>query len=349
MGILRKFALALGSMLALILFVAVVGFVALEVLERKAGDIVADSMRMQRLALEVDSRLQLARQAERDFVVRIGDLGIDAARAAYANEFSARLGEAGRNVAWLQDMERFSVGKPESARSAAKLEELSQSIERYADHFRLLVGQAAISGRDTVQFENRIGELDAEYLHLTSLVRQLAISATNAARSAHDGIATSSLLVKYTLILAVVFALLLAVSIIWVLNKTVARSVVKLSDNAAKLSLGNLDARVEVHGSDEFGRLADSMNSMAERITLLVDDLAGQASEASHRLMEAIDSVSEGFLLFDSENNLVVANRQVLGMCDADDDFFTPGLDVEAICRHNASSGLFINAVGRDR
>lgn len=348
MGILRKFALALGSMLALILFVAVVGFVALEVLERKAGDIVADSMRMQRLALEVDSRLQLARQAERDFVVRIKDLGVDGARAAYANEFSARLGEAGRNVAWLQDMERFSVGKSESVQSSAKLEELSKSIESYAEHFRLLVGQAAISGRDTVQFENRIGSLDAEYLHLTSLVRQLAISATNAARNAHDGIATSSQFVKYTLVVAVLFALLLAASIIWVLNKTVAESVVKLSDNATELSLGNLDARVDIPGSDEFGQLADSMNSMAERITLLVDDLAGQASVASHRLMEAIDSVSEGFLLFDKKEHLVLANRRVHGMCDADPDFFRPGLAMEDLCRHNASSGLFLNAIGRE-
>ena len=68
MGIVRKFAAALGSMLALILFVAAVGFVSLQILEDKAGEIVADSMHMQRLALEVDSRLQLARQDRKSVV-----------------------------------------------------------------------------------------------------------------------------------------------------------------------------------------------------------------------------------------------------------------------------------------
>jgi hypothetical protein len=79
MGIVRKFAVALGSMLALVFLVAVAGFVALNALERKAGTIVAESMDMQRLALEMDSRLQLARQAEQDFTLHIKDLGLERA------------------------------------------------------------------------------------------------------------------------------------------------------------------------------------------------------------------------------------------------------------------------------
>ncbi len=132
---------------------------------------------------------------------------------------------------------------------------------------------------------------------MTSLVRQLAISATDAARSAHEGITRASGVVKVLLVLSVFFALLLAASIIFVLKRTVAESAVRLSDAAGELSLGNLEARADIKSEDEFGQLAKSINSMAERITTLVGDLEGQASVASDRLLEAIDAVTEGFLL----------------------------------------------------
>ena len=348
MGIVRKFAVALGSMLALILFVATIGYMSLDILEGKAADIVADSMRMQRLALEVDSRLQLARQAERDFILRVHDLGVEGSRAAYAGEFAERLGEAGRNVAWLQDMERFSANKRDIGKSAARLEELRLAIERYSDYFRQLVEMAATSGVADFAFERKIGDLDGEFLRLTSMVRQLAVSATDGAHNAHEGIARSSIIVKYALIASVLFALLLAGSIIWVLNRTVAKSVVRLSDAATELSLGNLEARAHVRGDDEFGQLAGSINAMAVRITNLVNDLEGQAAAASDRLFEAIDSISEGFLLYDQRERLILANRRVMEMAGENADFLRPGTPVEEVLRLNAESGLFVNALGRE-
>lgn len=348
MGIVRKFAAALGSMLALILFVAAIGYVSLEVLEGKAADIVADSMRMQRLTLEVDSRLQLARQAERDFVLRIKDLGVDGSRAVYANEFVERIGEARRNVAWLQDMERFDPANGEAVKSSTRLDELHQAIERYAEHFRMLVELAATRGLENQFFQRKMGDMDGEYLRLTSVVRQLAISATDGARNAHDGIAQSSVLVKYLLVLSVLFALLLAASIIWVLNRTVAKSVVRLSDAATELSLGNLEARAIVRGGDEFGQLADSINGMAERITTLVNDLESQAAAASDRLVEAIDSISEGFLLYDRRERLILANKKIHEMAGDNARSITLGTTAEQLLRFNAQSGVFINAIGRE-
>jgi len=348
MGIVRKFAAALGSMLALILFVAAAGYSALHVLEGKAEDIVADSMRMQRLALEVDSRLQLARQAERDFMLRIQETGVEDARTVYATEFAGRLGEAVRNVTWLQDMKRFDASGTEVSQSTLQLVELRESLESYSHNFSRLIDLVAHSRMSGEKFERVVGELDGDYLRLTSLVRQLAISATDAARSAHEGITRASGVVKVLLVLSVFFALLLAASIIFVLKRTVAESAVRLSDAAGELSLGNLEARADIKSEDEFGQLAKSINSMAERITTLVGDLEGQASVASDRLLEAIDAVTEGFLLFDSREQLILANRNIREMAGENAEWFMPGLTFESIARNNAASGLFANAVGRE-
>ena len=348
MGIVRKFAVALGSMLALILFVAAIGFGALEVLEQKVGTIVADSMRMQRLALEVDSRLQLARQAERDFAMRINDLGVEGARTAYAIEFTERVGEARRNVIWLQEMERFSAGRSDADKSAARLAELRDAIEAYALHFRRMVDSVILAGMKPEDFRLMTGELDSDYMQLSSQVRQLAIAATDAARDAREGIALSSSLVKYGMVFCVIFALLLAASIMWVLNRTVARNVIRLSDAATELSLGNLSARAEVSGGAEFRQLGDSLNVMAERMTKLVNDLEGQAAMASDRLVEAIDSISEGFMLFDHQEQLVLANRQAWEMAGENSTSLPRNASASFLLRAFAESGLFVNALGRE-
>jgi signal transduction histidine kinase/HAMP domain-containing protein len=349
MGIVRKFAVALGSMLALILFVAAVGFVSLHVLEKKAGEIVVDSMDVQRLVLEMDSKLQLARQAERDFIQRFRDLGVNGARTVYATEFVERISEAGRNVTWLQEMKHSSQDKADTEKSLVRLAELRQVLEAYSEHFRQLVEMAAWNNVEIRKFEQKASELDDEYTQLTSRVRQLATSATDGARKAHEGIAQSSMLVKYVLVLSVLFALLLAASIIRVLNWTVAKSVVRLSDAATELSLGNLEARVDVDGEDEFGQLADSINSMAERITTLINELEGQAAAASDRLIDAIDAISEGFLLYDRNGRLLLANRRINEVAGENNSYLKPGVSAFELLRGYAESGVFVNSIGREQ
>lgn len=348
MGIVRKFTAALGSMLALILFVAAIGFAALHVLEKRAGEIVVNSMRMQRLALEVDSRLQLARQAERDFILHVNNLGMAGSQNIYAAEFNERINEAEHNVAGLQAMDRFDPKNPNALKSAVRLTELREALKEYANLFRETVKQAARSGTQNTQFERKTGELDGEYLHLTSQVRQLAISTTDAAHDAHKDIAHSSLLVEYLLILSVLLALLLAASIIWVLNRTVAKNAVRLNDTAMELSLGNLEARAEVKSNDEFGQLATSINSMAKRITTLVNGLEKRAATASDRLEDAIDSISEGFLLYDRNGRLLLINRKFKEIIGDAANTLLPGVTVDELLRVSAMSGSFINAIGRE-
>ncbi len=140
-------------------FVAAAGYSALHVLEGKAEDIVADSMRMQRLALEVDSRLQLARQAERDFMLRIQETGVEDARTVYATEFAGRLGEAVRNVTWLQDMKRFDASGTEVSQSTLQLVELRESLESYSHNFSRLIDLVAHSRMSGEKFERVVGEL----------------------------------------------------------------------------------------------------------------------------------------------------------------------------------------------
>lgn len=348
MSVVRKFALSLGSMLALILFVSAMGFAALEILGRRATDIVADSMRMQRLALEVDSRLQLARHVERDLMLHAGQLGKDEERAIYANEFQERLAEAARNVAWLNGMQQYSVNRRDTVESYFLLQELLFGLEHYGENFRQLVEIMSREGGDAPAFMAKSAEVESDFQQLNAIVRELAVSAANGAENASRGIDFYSNLVKYALVASVVFAMLLAFSIIWVLNRAVTRSVVKLRDAATELSLGNMEARADIRTRDEFGQLGMSINSMAVRMTALINNLESEASTASGRLLEAINAVSQGFLFFDRDGVLVLANDRIREIVGKDNDVLEIGVHVDEMLHRMAWNGLFTDAIGRE-
>ena len=348
MSVMRKFALALGSMVALILFVATIGFFSLTFQEQKVADIVADSMRIQRLALEVESRLQLARQAERDFILHMHELGVQGASAAYGAEFLDNVNDAVHNVLWLENLAGMVEGEPLQTRSKHRLMELRKGLERYLETFNHLAEVAESEGMDNT-FKHLVSGLDGEYLSLTTLVRQLALAASDEARNAQAAISQTSMVIKYLLIGSVLFALLLAASITWVLNRTVVKSVVQLRDTAYELSYGNLEARAELSSGDEFGQLAESINGMAERINSLVYDMEVRVDTVNDRLFEVIDATSEGFILYDKHGRLLLTNKQIMEMAGPNVEYLQAGMSREDVLLKQAESGLFINAYGREQ
>ena len=72
-------------------------------------------------------------------------------------------------------------------------------------------------------------------------------------------------------------------------------------------------------------------------------------ADARQRLIDAIESISEGFALYDAEDRLVLCNsvyREILfpGLADV----VVPGTQFETIIRHAAEGGLVAEARGRE-
>jgi len=79
-----------------------------------------------------------------------------------------------------------------------------------------------------------------------------------------------------TLLAAAVIAVLVAAA--------VTRRIRRLRDAAERIAEGDLDARAEESGSDEIGELAESFNTMADRVKDVVESQKGFAGDASHQL-----------------------------------------------------------------
>ena len=147
------------------------------------------------------------------------------------------------------------------------------------------------------------------------------------------------------LVVAAVFtAVMLSVIIAFVLNNSITRNLVKLTQAATELEEGALDVQVEINSDDEIGKLSESFNNMALRIKDLVFDLETQKNTAETHLREAIESIYEGFSLYDSSDRLVLCNSKYREMHARIAHLIVPGAKFEHLMHKGAELGIFPEA-----
>ncbi|MGE5517551.1 MAG: ATP-binding protein [Bacteroidota bacterium] len=115
--------------------------------------------------------------------------------------------------------------------------------------------------------------------------------------------------------------LMAAMALALLANRSIIGPIHRLSKVAARISAGDLSQRAAGEArSDEIGDLARAFNAMTARLVDLVSTLEGRIDSrtrdlttAQSRLREAIESISEGFVLCDETDRVVIANQR---FCD---------------------------------
>ena len=76
---------------------------------------------------------------------------------------------------------------------------------------------------------------------------------------------------------------------------------------------------------------------------------AGQdSSEQLATLADAVESLSEGFALFDRDDRLVMCNSQYRDFHKVSADIIEPGMQWVELMRADLDKGLFVEAVGKE-
>jgi signal transduction histidine kinase/CheY-like chemotaxis protein len=95
----------------------------------------------------------------------------------------------------------------------------------------------------------------------------------------------------------------------------------------------------------------DSDRAMLERSLELsskeLSDARDQATEARRRLTDALESISEGFFLFDAEDRLVVCNSRFRELYPGLADIVVPGVTFETILKTVTERGILTDTAGR--
>jgi signal transduction histidine kinase len=92
-------------------------------------------------------------------------------------------------------------------------------------------------------------------------------------------------------LLASAFSITLAIFVGWMMSKSVVRPLVALTQATNQMEQGDLSARADVLGQDEFGQMAQSFNRMAQRIEETISTLQRFVSDAAHELNTPITAL----------------------------------------------------------
>jgi class 3 adenylate cyclase/HAMP domain-containing protein len=126
----------------------------------------------------------------------------------------------------------------------------------------------------------------------------------------------------------------------------------RLQEGAARIGGGELTGRIEIATGDELEALAGDFNRMAARLEesyasleQKVERRTSELASARQRLIDAIESISEGFAFYDADDRLQLCNTRYRELLYGGSDVeIEPGTPFEAIVRRALEHGLIEEA-----
>jgi len=122
------------------------------------------------------------------------------------------------------------------------------------------------------------------------------------------------------------------------------------------IASGNLKAETPPAGTDEIGRMAEALATFRDTAVEVEEKNLHDVAEARQRLVDAIESASEGFAFYDSADRLVLCNTRYRTLLYPGEDVpLEPGISFEMVIRQATEKGLIhegdgdIEALVRER
>jgi adenylate cyclase len=352
----------------------------LEIADRKdelLGRLTAATVAAQRLVspgvLVMDSRIAAWRRTTADQPTNIGAPALtELAQAIAANlpmqkaqiEFTALNDGLLKASAAAAPTEVQLLTHP-LQRSLAALRDIVKGTDaRLRPRFERLIGQftTLVDGADSIP-EARRTELmlvaDGEQLlvenatlsqQLTEAVDAVVAAAGGDIRAAGEEALAVQRFGRDVLLAVAALSLLSSGLIVWLyVHRNLLARLTALSQSMLEIASGNLRALVpRSRGSDEIDRMAEALSVFRDTAVEIEEKSLREVAVARQRLVDAIESISEGFALYDAEDQLVLCNSRygdILypGMAPT----VVPGTSFEVIIRKAAKLGLIEDAKGQ--
>jgi PAS domain S-box-containing protein len=225
---------------------------------------------------------------------------------------------------WLQRQQPLMHSAFNASVELRKKTEMSPSVD--AEHKVLilrLLDNFEDTAKEAIQLDAEINrkfnESQLRIEELDPIFSQLIQRADKDIEEAQKRIQDTRQTVITILICVGIGSLLLVIGIAILLNESITRNIVHLTQTADELKAGNLDVVANVNSGDEIGRLAESYNSMSKRIKLLVSNQEQKIKELkesekklgkiAQRLAFHVDQTPLGVIEWDLNFNVIQWNQ----------------------------------------
>jgi adenylate cyclase len=151
------------------------------------------------------------------------------------------------------------------------------------------------------------------------------------------------------LLAVVALSLISSALIVWLyVGRNIVARLTALSDRMLTLARGDLKSPLPQGGTDEIGRMAEALGVFRATAVEMEEANLKEIREARTRLTEAIETISEGFSLYDAQDKLIVCNSHYRELFASHAEVMVPGTSFETILRTATGRGLIKDAEGRE-
>jgi signal transduction histidine kinase/CheY-like chemotaxis protein/BMFP domain-containing protein YqiC len=208
----------------------------------------------------------------------------------------------------------------------AYMADAMQAVDAYTDDNRVVGNTLLAKAREhSNAIENRLADLRAKLHDQAQAARDRAVSGATTATQ--------------TAIAVVIGVAVLGILLVLALLRSIVAPLRALNAAMAAMIGGRHDVAVPPLGDDEVGRMAQTLTllkaSYAER-----ERLQAETDRQRRTIETAIATISEGFLLFDGNDRLVVANDRYRALFPAIADLLVPGRSFREIIAATVERGI---------
>lgn len=184
---------------------------------------------------------------------------------------------------------------------------------------------------------------------LTEAMDQLVFATDTAIRDANREAQSVQQASAAIMISVVVLSLACSGLIVWLyVDRNLIARLRALSNSMRAIAGGNLETSIPSSGRDEIANMAQALVVFRDTAREVRETNLREISEARRRLIDAIESIAEGFSLYDAKDTLVLCNSRYRDDLYAGiADIVVPGVAFETILRSAAERGLVRGAEAR--
>jgi len=182
---------------------------------------------------------------------------------------------------------------------------------------------------------------------LTEIMERLVANASMDITEANADALSVVRFSTWALVIAVTLSLISSTLIVWLyVGRNIIARLTALSNRMLTLASGDLKSPLPPGGLDEIGRMAESLAVFRATAIEMEEENLREIREARTRLTDAIETISEGFSLYDVDDKLVIFNSKYKSLFSAHADVIEPGTTFEKIVRTAVQRGMIDDAEG---
>ena len=245
------------------------------------------------------------------------------------------------------DLKNLSARPDLTEKEISDLKDLIAKWRKYESSARDTLD---IGKTDAAMATMMLGEADDRFAAVANAIKAM----TNSAALTTDQIATElytdAARKKIILAIGVIIGLLLSIAATILVSRSIVRPVRAVTNAMQQLSSGDTEVEIGYGGRrDEIGQMVEAISvfrkNAIEKRAMEIENIETEKrnlreiAEARARLTDAIETISEGFSLYDPDDKLVIFNSKYKNNFAAFGDIIKPGISFETIARAAAERG----------